>query len=351
MYINAIGSVIPQETSDKESFLSKIVYPELACFQCIEPDYKTLIHPRELRRMSRIVKMGMYAAQLCLNEAKVTMPDAIIVGTGLGCMEDTERFLSTIYESDEGLIPPTQFIQSTHNTISSTIALTLECYHYNFTYVHRSISFESAVMDAMMTATELGSANILVGGIDELTEIYLDMTSKMGLWRQNSSRFSNEDASHQQANLPGEGAVFFMLGTEKTANAYASIRAIRTLHQHADEDISEAIEAFLQHNQLSLEDIDLISLGLNGHQKKDAIYLELQHGLFRQKNLIHFKHLCGEYKTASSFAVWLAAKVLQMQVVPDIVKYQPFSVSTINRVLVYNYYGDNHSLFIIEKAI
>ncbi len=47
------------------------------------------------------------------------MPGAIITGTALGCLEDTVTFLTRMIELNEELLPPTAFIQSTHNTVAA----------------------------------------------------------------------------------------------------------------------------------------------------------------------------------------------------------------------------------------
>ena len=93
------------------------------------------------------------------------MPDAVIAGTGLGCLEDTEKFLGSIYTLQEHLLNPTPFINSTHNTIAGAIALAIKCHGYNATYTHRGFSFESALLDALMLASENPEAAILAGCI------------------------------------------------------------------------------------------------------------------------------------------------------------------------------------------
>ena len=61
-----------------------------------EPDYKAFIDPKALRRMSRIIRMGVAAARACLQEASLATPDAIVTGTGYGCLEDTGLFLTSM---------------------------------------------------------------------------------------------------------------------------------------------------------------------------------------------------------------------------------------------------------------
>src|SRR5690606_23583999 len=107
----------------------------------MEPQYKELIKPALLRRMSSVLKMGTYSAMNCLSGGEIT-PEAIIVGTGLGCVRDTISFLEQSIHNDEQTLAPTAFIQSTHNSIGGQIALLLQNYRYNMTMVQNSVSFE-----------------------------------------------------------------------------------------------------------------------------------------------------------------------------------------------------------------
>ncbi|XHR98368.1 beta-ketoacyl synthase chain length factor [Mucilaginibacter sp. UC70_90] len=151
---------------------------------CIEPDYKTLIDPKLLRRMSRIIKMGVAAGTACLHGAGIDIPDAIITGTAYGCLEDTNTFLSKMVQQNEEALAPTAFIQSTHNTISAQIALLLQCHNYNNTFVNGGASFENALLDAMMLLYEGEACNVLVGGIDEITVNGHVILHRMGLYRR-----------------------------------------------------------------------------------------------------------------------------------------------------------------------
>ena len=73
-------------------------------------------------------------------------------------------------ELNEEMLPPTAFIQSTHNTVAAQIALMLKCHAYNNTFVHKGISFESALLDGIMLMRDNEASNFLVGAIDELTD-------------------------------------------------------------------------------------------------------------------------------------------------------------------------------------
>ena len=113
----------------------------------------------------------------------------------------------------ETFLQPTHFIQSTHNTISSQIALFLDCTAYNSTYVHGAVSFEHALLDAF-TQIKLGYIdNALVGGHDELTEDYFTILSKVPCLRNQV--------------FASEGSTAFLLSAHTTDKAKAQITHIQ----------------------------------------------------------------------------------------------------------------------------
>ena len=84
-------------------------------------------------------------------------------------MENTENFLSAMCRDGEEMLPPTYFMMSTHNTISSAVAILLRCHGYNCTYSQKGISFESALLDAFIQLQAGRMGNALVGSHDETT--------------------------------------------------------------------------------------------------------------------------------------------------------------------------------------
>ena len=77
----------------------------------LEPDYKPFISPTASRRMAKGVKMGVATATEALKQAQIAMPEAILVGTGMGCLQDSEKFLKGILDNQEQYLTPTAFIQ------------------------------------------------------------------------------------------------------------------------------------------------------------------------------------------------------------------------------------------------
>lgn len=209
-----------------------------------ELDYKQAIaDPTLRRRMSRIVKMGVACGLKCIEEIDKQSIDAIITATGLGCLADTEKFLDSIIVNEEKLLNPTPFIQSTFNTIGGQIALMNGIHSYNVTYVHRGLSFESALIDAVMQVAD-GKRNVLLGAVDEITQSSADIQHRLGMDRNSAL---------------GEGANFFLLNDSPKSNSI-SVNDIETkIGQKNENEIAEWIEAFMKRNSLTADNIFVLS--------------------------------------------------------------------------------------------
>jgi 3-oxoacyl-[acyl-carrier-protein] synthase II len=336
-YINNAAIVSPQRTFDQDFPMEIVSYAGAKYLKCIEPAYKEFIDPMVSRRMSRIVKMGVCSALKCLRKAGVEMPDAVIAGTGLGCLEDTEKFLGSIYTLQEHLLNPTPFINSTHNTIAGAIALAIKCHGYNATFTHRGFSFESALLDALMLAEENPEAAILAGAFDEITAVSYDITKRLGLW---------DNA------IPGEGVAFFMLSGKKQPGSLARLNALQTLFNPGKEiAVEKEMHNFIKNAGLSVQDIDLVMMGINGDPLMDGYYKHLMSGLFEGKPVAEFKHLCGEYDTTSSFALWLSAEVIHKQHVPEWIRVNALKPGKLKNIVIYNHLrGINHSFYLLSAC-
>jgi 3-oxoacyl-[acyl-carrier-protein] synthase II len=351
-YIRSASIISAQKTFDTPEFLTDIVESDSTYLHCIEPSYKEFLNPIMARRMARIIKMSMAASATCLKEAGIEQPDAIITGTALGCLEDTEKFLLAIIENDEQFLTPTSFIQSTHNTVGAQIALQLKCMGYNFTYVHKGFSFESAVLDSLMTLAEGEAKNILVGGHDEMRDKYYRVCDRIGYWKKEPVSTMQLLHSKTSGSIAGEGASFFVLSSEESQTDYAILRAVKTLYKPENKTIiEEALTALLAEKKITAADIDVVIYGINGDNRFDPIYHQLINDYFKNSTSAYFKHLCGEYQTASGFAVWAAAKILKTQSLPKAMIIGESKHKAIKHILIYNtFLGTDHSVFLLSQC-
>jgi 3-oxoacyl-(acyl-carrier-protein) synthase len=347
-YINGMGNISPQKTWDDS------VLPEPLSYQgdrltCDEPDYLRYIEAKHLRRMSRIIKMGVTAGFMALKQAGITIPDGIITGTAYGCLDDTGIFLNKLIENQEHALNPTPFIQSTHNTIGSQIALLIQCQGYNQTYTQGAFSFENALMDAVLELKDTPSQSLLVGGVDEITSTSHAIQKRFGVFKTATNSldlFTGE----QGGSIHGEGAAYFVLSGEKVTQHAVCIAGIKMLYKPSDADLGNALTSLLETASLRAADIDFVLLGKCGDKKFDMRTSEFSNMYFGTNGLGVYKHLCGEYPTASAFAVWIAAKIIQENHIPGAVVIRP-TEKPIRRVLIYNpYFGTHHSMILVQAC-
>lgn len=270
-YIHSIASISHQDSFRADNVCEILTIVEEGS-DVISPDYKEFIPPASLRRLSPVLRMGMTAAMECKNEIGKDF-DAIVVGTGLGCLKDTEKFLSTFLTSTSDFLSPTAFIQSTHNTIGGQISLGLGNHAYNMTHTQNNLSFEVSLLDAMMLINE-SKKNVLVGAADEKIDFLKEVQPNLipDLFPLSS------------------GASFFALQPNKS-NVY--IQAVST--NFNSENILSDIAAFLEIHEIEMENVDLLLHSNDGLEE-----------YFSPENSMNYLNYSGFHYSASAFALHIA---------------------------------------------
>ncbi|MBO4761745.1 MAG: beta-ketoacyl-[acyl-carrier-protein] synthase family protein [Bacteroidales bacterium] len=128
---------------------------------------KEYLSPMETRRMGKIMKASLLSAFEAMKEAGLEKPDAIVAATSKGMLELSNMFLEEIAQNKEELLKPTLFMQSTHNTIGSAIAIRTGCHGYNITYSQGDDSYYWAERDARMLLRKGEAKAVLVCSFDE----------------------------------------------------------------------------------------------------------------------------------------------------------------------------------------
>lgn len=270
IYICGKGAVYPEKNEDGTEF------------RCPKPDIKEFMHPKESRRLSRIIKNGILAGMNALKDAGLEKPEAIVTGTGLGCLSDTVKFMNSLLKFNEENLNPAPFIYSTHNTVGGQLSILTGSKGYNSTFVHRGLSFESALKDAMLLFEDDDVSNVLVGGIDELTDEYVKISERLELHKD---------------HLPGEGGAFFVLN-KKNKNALAGIADLKLFFKREKEEVLKAFAEFIEKNQIDTESSVLLSLS--------PYTVDL-----RWKKTVDPREKTGEFMTASALAVNEALDMLK----------------------------------------
>ena len=311
-FIQAASTISHQASFQNPGFFSSIkeIDPDA---EFTPPNYRDYIDARALRRMSGLLRMSLACAKDCLMQGRIDSPGAIVVGTGLGALADTEKFLVNFITIKDSLIPPTSFIQSTHNTVAGQLSLILKNHNYNMTHTQNTLSFEHALQDSFLCLDE-GSENVLVGATDEQIE-FLDLLMK------------KLDVDSMQLT---DGSSFFVLSKEKNESALAQIKDVQS--DGLFTSFEDRTDSFLKKNNLEIEDIDLVLFASLEAKTTDKIQT-----YFKDCEKVNYTNYCGTYMTNSAFAIHWAADEIQNE------KYQ--------RVLICNLLNpQNLGLTLIESC-
>ncbi len=352
IYINGMSNISPQHTFGNESgWWENVEVYQNNRLACIHPDYKKYYKPLQLRRMSKILRMGLTTALDCLELSGGALPEAIIAGTGLGSIGETGKFLHQVLDRKEQMLNPSPFIYSTHNTVAAQIAIHLKCHGYNATYSNNGFSFENALHDGMLLLEEGAVNNVLIGAVDEMTEEISAIRSKTGLWKREQIDSGTLYDHGTPGTIAGEGAVFFWLERHPSDFTRAAIKALRMLPDPGKpEKVTEVINSFLSENGLGKNDLDLVITGDNGDVAGDEYYEVLRKQLPAGTPTLKYKHLCGEYYTSGAFGLWLAASILRE---PSILLRKGRDLrgnESLKNVLLYNHYGGKyHSFYLLTN--
>lgn len=297
IYINGIGSI---SRLDNANDIQEVL---------VEPNYKELIPAGKIRRMSRVMRMSNYAALLALRQANVTETESINLATGLGCLTDTEKFLSTLIDNNEEFANPSAFINSTHNTLAGNLAILIGTKGQNFTFVHAENSFEYALLDASIALEERVCNNFLVGGVDEKTDILEKVCSNKEI---------------------GEGASFVYVSNEKSDDNIVEVSGIKIDNSNMED--ASFIAMFL--SELGLE--------------KSSLDLVLSNNNMLSIPTLLYNKISGNYPTVSAFACALGAEIIHTQKVPA---YASIAIKEVNKVLIFTkYLSGSKSLMLLKRV-
>lgn len=346
-YINKSSCISAQETF-QQVHLETLHDPVDKKMFAIEPSYEG-IPPGILRRMGKAVRLGVGAALPIIKGSDET--NGIIIGTANGGMEDCIKFLNQIIQYDEGQLTPTNFVQSTTNAIAGQLGLLSNNKGYNITHVHRGLSFENAILDAAMQLAANANNKYLLGAVDEISAYNYNIECLGGWYKTEDIPASRLYATHSNGSIAGEGAAMFLVSNARE-NAMAQLQAVHILHSEDEEMVKGQLQNFIETHLPAGEKIDLLLSGENGDDRLLKYYTACENLLGDNVTIARYKHMSGEYNTASSFGVWLGCQLLQQQQIPLHMIRKAGEGSNYKNILLYNNCrGSQHGFILITSAL
>ena len=350
-YINGVGIVSPQRTFNNAEFLNEIMHYNDNVLHCVLPEFKEYINPIQLRRLSRMLRVGLSAAVICLRDSKEIAPSGIITGTGYGFLHETAKFLEEIYQYNEKQLTPTYFMQSTYNALAGLVALTLKCKGYNNTHVNKGFAFETSLHDAMMHLTPDASQTFLVGAFDETDKAQFNIHSQIGYYKTETIDSLKLFEHKTTGTLQGEGAAFFSISGTPGENVWCELADVKMIFcPEDDHSLATDVSEFLSTNNITTDQVDVLVSGLSGDVKNDEKLKAVIETEFKHSVDVRFKHLSGEYCTASSFGCWVGASILKKQYIPDALRFNNAIATNPKTMLIINQYmGRNYSFILLKN--
>lgn len=343
MYIHQLNAIWPQTTAGNPG-LNTLSVSSNNQLKALDPVY-TGIPPGTLRRMGKAVRMGIGAAMPLINEHPI---DGIIIGTANGGMEDCIKFLNQIIDYDEGLLTPGNFVQSTPNAIAAQMGLLKSNKGYNITHVHRGLAFENALLDAMMTLTEQKDHQYLLGAVDEISAYNYNIDFLDGCFKKESVLSSELYSVLSAGTIAGEGAAMFLVNNN-AEQAVAKVNAVQTFHTTEETEVKDRLHQFIQQQIPPDQKTDLLITGENGDDRLLKYYSAAESLFDDYTTVARFKHLCGEFSTASAIALWLSCSLSTFP--PHMISKQGNS-SGLQHIIIYNNYrGRQHGFIHIIRYL
>ena len=346
-YIQESSCISSQSTFGNNINLFDYQVPQGNKISVKEPSYEE-IPEKVLRRMGKAVRLGVGAAMPLISG--FGNPDGIVIGTANGGMEDCIKFLNQIIDYNEGLLTPTNFVQSTANAVAGQVGLLLKNHGYNITHVHRGHSFENAMLDAAMHLAQYPDDRLLLGAVDEISAYNYNIDLLAGWYKTATINPANIYNSDNPGSYPGEGSAMFVVDNKKQKGS-VRIDALKTITTEYPELVSLRFKEFFQSNNLHNYPPDLYISGENGDSRMAHFYETCERQIATVP-VARFKHISGEYATASAIGLWLSAEILRSQRVPEhMLKYRPQPVEApakpLQKILIYNNYKSIQHSFVL----
>jgi hypothetical protein len=348
-YIHQTSCISPQHSPGKVDW-NVLMEPVDKKLQAIEPAYGG-IPPGVLRRMGKAVRMGVGAALPLLHNN--TVPDGIIIGTTDGGKEDSAKFLNQIVDYDEGMLTPLNFVQSTPNAVAAQIGLLTKNHGYNITHLQPGLAFEFAMIDADMLLNENPLNNYLLGAVDDISEKNYCSEEKAGWYKKEdiSNKIlyeTNPMAIGSPGSIAGEAATMFLVNGNEV-DSILKVHAVDTLHHEDELAAKEKIQDFIKKYLPAGEKIDLLLTGENGDNRLLKYYSSCESVIDGDITIARFKHMSGEYPTATAMGLCLCCELLPKQTMPGHMIKRKGSAGKYKNVLIYNNYrGIQHSFMLVS---
>ncbi len=196
---------------------------------------------KKIRRADKLSKMAVLAAADALADSGigegVRKSLGIILATAFGAHVITFSFLDDVLDYGEANVSPTTFSNSVHNAAASYVSSALDIQGPTLTVTQFRFSFQAALQLAKCWLEQGRCDYLLVGAVDQYGDV-LGYVSDQKLTTAQDGVIRPFTFT-PTCQVPGEGAVFFLMGNEPAGNGYCVVEAV---HVNGDPDQDKRVD-------------------------------------------------------------------------------------------------------------
>jgi 3-oxoacyl-[acyl-carrier-protein] synthase II len=185
---------------------------------------------KKVRRSDSLSKMSVVAASDALTNSGIEniagKKIGIVIATAFGPHVTTFDFLDDILDHGDAAVSPTTFSNSVHNAAASYVAMSLNIKGPTLTITQFQFSFQAALQLAQAWLNQARCDYVLVGAVDQYGDV-LGYVSDHKLTTAKDGRI-RPFTFRPTCQVPGEGAVFFLLSAGNEGNVYCDVNAVHT---------------------------------------------------------------------------------------------------------------------------
>jgi 3-oxoacyl-(acyl-carrier-protein) synthase len=351
--IVAAGAVRPGALPVARPAPAAVAQEAWAAYRLDAATEQCLCPPERIKRMGRGQEMAILAVQralaTCAHPPEKGSATAVSVGTAWAEEGDEIVFLENLIKLGEKGAKPAYFVNSVKNALASQLALTFGFQGENQTFAHDALSFETALWQGARLLSAGRARHAVVCGVEALVEFQEIHGHLLGWYGTDSAQLAPLGAEARgvgQGTLPGEGAAAFVLTVPGSVAApLARLTFVRGRGPLRRAPVLAAgselafVEQALADAGTRLSEVGLVLLGANGDARLDAIYAALAGSLRASAPGLAvgvYRHLTGDFATASALGFELAVRAVAGRCVPSNVCVVAGSPAQTKQVLLFH---------------
>jgi 3-oxoacyl-[acyl-carrier-protein] synthase II len=301
---------------------------------------KTFISPLKIRRLDRASQFAITAAQMALEDARLTIGEdiapertGIILGSGFCGLVNSEAFHRGQVLRGPGDLNPILFPNTVPNAAASNTSIELGMKGPNSTVVQSFCTAEAAFLFACRQLIAHKADVVVTGGVDELSPMLYRGWNELRqtAWDTGKGERSAPYDLTRNGFIPGEGAGIMVLEREadalqREARIYGQILGFGTAGgaEHPAEGVARAISGALKRG--GMKTTDFIDGAGNSSPRVDAVEAEglklaMPHHV-RDIPVSSIKSMIGEGIASGGMRIAADLLILERGLIPPTINYE-----------------------------